>query len=67
MVYGRWPSLANVSSFENTNLLLSFAFAIGINLIVMLNRLLGNRVLFSLLTGYYHQPERKSASSCSWT
>jgi len=59
LVYGTWPPPANASGFENTHLLASLAFAIGINLIMMLSRQLGNRILFSLLTGYYHQPREE--------
>jgi adenylate cyclase len=41
---------------SNATLLLSFGFAFAINVIIMLGRLLGPRVLVSLLTGRYHQP-----------
>jgi len=59
LVHWRWPSPANAVGFENTNVLLSFAFAIGINLMITLSRLLGTRFLMSLLTGYYHQPREE--------
>ena len=40
-------------------LLAAFGFAFSVNLAVMLARLLGPRVLVSLLTGRYHQPREE--------
>ncbi len=45
-----------VSSFT---LLLSFAFALAVNFVVMLRRLLGPGVLASLLTGRYRRPRKE--------
>jgi adenylate cyclase len=57
LVAGRWPSPTEVNSREA--LLISFAFAIGINLAVTFSRLLGPGFLISLLTGRYHRPREE--------
>jgi adenylate cyclase len=59
LVQGRWPSLTNVNILTSGNLSRSFAFAVGINLVVMLGRLLGTGILISLVTGRYHQPREE--------
>jgi hypothetical protein len=40
-------------------LLLSFAFAVGINVAITLSRLLGTGILVSLFTGRYHHPREE--------
>jgi adenylate cyclase len=57
LVEGRWPSLTEANS--KASLLLSFAFAVGINLAVTFSRLLGTRTLISLVTGRYHRPREE--------
>ena len=57
VVEGRWPSSTETNS--KNGLLLSFAFAVGINLAFALSRQLGPRVLISLLTGRYHRPREE--------
>jgi adenylate cyclase len=57
LVEGRWPSPAETNGREA--LLLSFAFAVGINVAVALSRLLGSGILISLLTGRYHRPREE--------
>ena len=44
---------------SNATLLASFGFAFAVNVGIMLARLLGPRVLVSLLTGRYHQPREE--------
>ena len=53
------PLLHPTRLVSNETLLVSFAFAFAINLAIMLGRLLGPRILVSLLTGRYHQPRRE--------
>jgi adenylate cyclase len=55
LVEGRWRS----PIVDQDGLLLSFAFAAGINLAVALTRLLGISTLISLLTGRYHRPREE--------
>ena len=57
LVKGRWPLLAETDS--KGSLLLSFAVAIGINLAFTFSRLLGTRILISLVTGRYHRPREE--------
>jgi hypothetical protein len=57
LVEGKWPSPTAV--FSEGSLLLSFAFAVGINLALTFTRLLGTGILISLLTGRYHQPREE--------
>jgi adenylate cyclase len=57
VVEGRWPSPAETNG--KNSLLLSFAFAVGINLAFAVSRLLGPRTLISLLTGRYHRPREE--------
>jgi adenylate cyclase len=56
LVEGRWPSPTEING---NGLLLSFAFAVGINLAVAFSRLLGTGILISLLTGRYHRPREE--------
>lgn len=56
LIRWKWPS---ADGFANINLVPSFAFAFGINLVLMFARLLGPRILISLLTGRYHQPREE--------
>jgi adenylate cyclase len=53
------PILHPTRLVSNTSLLLSFAFAFAVNVMIMLSRLLGPRVLAALLTGRYHQPREE--------
>jgi adenylate cyclase len=57
LVEGRWPSPTETNS--NGGLLLSSAFAIGINLAITFSRLLGTGILISLVTGRYHRPREE--------
>jgi len=56
LVDGRWPSPTEING---NGVLLSFAFAIGVNLAVTFSRLLGPGTLISLLTGRYHRPREE--------
>jgi adenylate cyclase len=57
LVEGRWPSPGEPNS--KADLLLSFAFAIAINLAITFSRLLGTHTLVSLVTGRYHRPREE--------
>jgi adenylate cyclase len=59
LVQGRWPSLTEGDGLSKDGLLLSFAFAVGVNLAVTLSRLLGTGILISLFTGRYHHPREE--------
>lgn len=53
------PLLHPTRLVSNATILGSFGFAFGINLALMLGRLLGPRVVLSLLTGRYHRPREE--------
>jgi adenylate cyclase len=57
LVKGRWPSPTETN--DKYGVLLSFAFAVLINLAVALTRLLGTGTLIALLTGRYHRPREE--------
>jgi adenylate cyclase len=59
LVQGRWPSLTEGDALSERGLLLSFAFAVGINVAITLSRLLGTGILVSLFTGRYHHPREE--------
>jgi adenylate cyclase len=55
-----WEPLVHPTRLvSNTTVLASFGFAFAVNLAIMLSRLLGPRILVSLLTGRYHQPREE--------
>src|SRR5260370_35763228 len=55
-----WDPLVHPTRLvSNTTVLVSFGFAFAVNLAIMLGRLLGPRILVSLLTGRYHQPREE--------
>jgi adenylate cyclase len=55
-----WDPLVHPTRLvSNTTVLVSFGFSFAVNLAIMLGRLLGPRILVSLLTGRYHQPREE--------
>ena len=55
-----WAPLVHPTRLvSNTTVLVSFGFAFAVNLAIMLGRLLGPRILVSLLTGRYHRPREE--------
>jgi adenylate cyclase len=55
-----WDPLVHPARLvSNTTVLVSFGFSFAVNLAIMLGRLLGPRILVSLLTGRYHQPREE--------
>jgi adenylate cyclase len=60
LTLGSWDPLVHPTRLlSNTTVLVSFGFAFAVNLAIMLARLLGPRVLVSLLTGRYHRPRQE--------
>jgi adenylate cyclase len=60
LALGSWdPLLHPTRLVSNATVLVAFGFAFAINLTIVLGRLLGPRVIFSLLTGRYHQPREE--------
>jgi adenylate cyclase len=60
LVQWSWDPLVHPTRLvSNSTVLLSFGFAFAINLALMLGRLLGPRILVSLLTGRYHRPREE--------
>src|SRR5262249_62423918 len=53
------PLLHPTRLVSNATVLASFGFAFGINLAIVLGRLLGPCVVLSLLTGRYHRPREE--------
>jgi adenylate cyclase len=60
LVHFSWePILHPTRLLSNFTILLSFGFAFAVNLAFMLGRLIGPRILVSLVTGRYHRPREE--------
>ncbi len=60
LVFRSWePILHPTRLVGNAMLFLSFCFAFAVNFAVMLGRLLGSRVVVSLITGRYRRPRKE--------